>query len=346
MRKYFVILLIIIFLLAGCGENGKQDDNKEPFVDEHVSNAETPIAAGLTGVETTLPDISKKEGFIISQGGKTIDPYENFLWSETYSDGGWLAADGMGAAYLLPEIAEELPAVKLDDTLGFHVPENMKLVSFDVFNPSYKRIFHHITEKEFRDLNGNLNNGLYYVAVLVNFTGEYIEAENEYNTYGYEYIFRMTVGNMSPEEDLKWEEAPPLYHNAIVRVDGWKQDYYRLYNPEITIITTFEEMNAFRPKSDYSHQNFDAFRELIKQYGAPIFEYNGAVLIAIHIVDSTGSASYSVESVNISDDAIDIGIERMCPEAFTDDEAQWLVFIELDESKYSGQGVDVKLTGI
>lgn len=165
MRKYVALLLIIFFFLAGCD-----------------------------------PHISKAEEFIVSQGGRTIEPYKNFLWAETYSDGRWLAGDGTGATYLLPEIAEELPTVQLDATLEFDMPDNMELFSFDVFDSNYKRIYHRIAEEEFRALNGNLKNGTYYVAALVNFTGEYIEAENKSNTYGYEYIFKMILENGTSEE--------------------------------------------------------------------------------------------------------------------------------------------------
>lgn len=70
------------------------------------------------------------------------------------------------------------------------------------------------------------------------------------------------------------------------------------------------------------------------------------VVFAIHIVGSTGSTSYAVDSEDIGDEVIDISIKRTCLEAFTDDEAQWMVFIELEYGKYSGQYVDVKLTGV
>lgn len=84
----------------------------------------------------------------------------------------------------------------------------------------------------------------------------------------------------------------------------------------------------------------------MKQYGAPIFENNGSVLIAIHTTDSTGSASYSVESVDADETAIDIELKRTCPDGFDTDMAQWLIFIELEKAVYTGQRVNVESTGV
>ena len=148
------------------------------------------------------------------------------------------------------------------------------------------------------------------------------------------------------DEIGRWDLEPPQYHVAKVRVDGWKQGNYRLFSPEVKVITTIEEMYAYRPEGDYSDGSFDEFRELTKQYGPTAFN-SGDVVLAIHIADSTGSASYALDSVDFGDEVIDISIRRTCPEAFTDDEAQWIVFIQLEEKGlYSGQSVHVNLTGI
>ena len=167
--------------------------------------------------------------------------------------------------------------------------------------------------------------------------------DDSYNTSRYLYMFRMTVGDAA-EENLMWEDTPPQYHTAIVRADGWRTDN-RLFSPEVTVISSYDELNAFQPDADYGYSNFNAIRELIKQYGPTAFE-NGMTLLAIHVKDSTGSASYSVDSVDIDDETISVLLKRECPASFIEEEGQWVVFVELEKGVFQGQTVDAALAGV
>ncbi len=339
MKKLMLLLFLglVVVALAACGDGGKPDAMQtEPA-------AAPPMTAGSSAVDK--PDrLEHASGtFTITQGGMIIEPYECLLSADTYyRDGVW---KGVEASLLPPwEIAEKLPVVRFDETLRFQMSDNAELRVGEVFDHGYEREYNIDTEDEFRALIGELNSGTYYVVMKVGYTGKYIQEEDKYNTSIYLYMFRMAVGDTVSEDELRWEDAPPLYHIAIVRADGWKEDS-ELYSPEVTVISSYDEMSAFRPVADYSYRNFDAFRELIKQYGPTAFE-GGNTLLAIHVKDSTGSASYSVDSVDIGDEIIDIRLKRVCPEAFTDDEAQWIVFIELEKGVYQGQTIGVGLSGI
>ena len=161
MKKIIIALFTVILLvhIAGCGSQNTVDSKS---------------------IRT----------FTVSANGTMITPYVNFAWERTYTENGWLAGDGISATYILPGIVDELPEIQMDASISFDVSENGKIQAFDIFNEEYKRIYHRITEKEFRELD----NGVYYVSVLVNWTGKYIASENDYETSGEEYIFKMTFG--------------------------------------------------------------------------------------------------------------------------------------------------------
>ena len=222
----------------------------------------------------------------LTQGGQVTQPYGCLLSAEVYlGNGMWRREE----ALLLPlsEMTEKMPAVPLDATLGFEMSGNAELLSVEVFDDAFESIYNFTSEDELRTLNDELANGTYYVTVKVYYTGKYIPEEDSYNTSRYLYMFRMTVGNAAIEEEFIWEDTPPQYHTTIVRADGWRTDS-RLFSPEVTVICSYDELNAFRPDADYGYSNFNAFRELIKQYGPMAFE-NGNTLLAIHVKDSTGS---------------------------------------------------------
>ena len=332
-----IFLWLTVLALAACGGDGSK-----PMAVQTAPPTSPPATAGASVDKGEMLEHATGT-FTLTQGGSVIAPYECLLSLDTYvGDGMWRREE----ASLIPlsEMAEKLPTVRFDATLGFEMSENARLQNIEVLDSEFESIYYFNTENEFRRLNGNIVAGTYYAVVQVQYTGKYIQEEDDYNTSSYLYMFRMTAGDTASEEELGWEEAPPLYHIAIVRADGWREDS-ELYSPEVTVSSSYDELNAFRTNADYGYQNFNAFREIIKQYGPTAFE-GGNTLLAIHVKDGTGSASYSVDSVNIGDVAIDIRLRRTYPGVFTDDEAQWLVFIELEKGVYNGQSVNIELAGV
>jgi len=131
---------------------------------------------------------------MVVQGDKSIEPYRHEVWAEFYRDGEWLSADGIRAIGLLSHIANELPVVTFTDTLNFDMPAQIELNFIEVYDSDYNPVLKVSAEEEFVTSAGNLDSGTYYVAVNVTRKGEYIEAEDKHNTYGEEYVFKMTVG--------------------------------------------------------------------------------------------------------------------------------------------------------
>ena len=119
-----------------------------------------------------------------------ITPYENFVSKQIYTENGWIAGDGMSATYILPDIAGELQEIKLDNSLSFKASGNGQIQGFDIFDEEFTRIYHQISEEELH----KLDEGVYYVSVLVKWSGKYIPSGNNYETFCNEYMFKMRVG--------------------------------------------------------------------------------------------------------------------------------------------------------
>jgi len=130
---------------------------------------------------------------MVVQGDESIELYRHEVWAEVYRDGEWLSADGIRAIGLLSDIAHQLPVVAFSDTLGLDIPAQIELNFIEVYDSDHNSVFKVSTAEELVTSAGNLDSGTYYVAINATRRGEYIEPENKQNTYGEEYLFKMTV---------------------------------------------------------------------------------------------------------------------------------------------------------
>ena len=140
-----------------------------------------------------LEEASETVNLTVNCSGVSIQPYRSFLSSTTYTEQGWLCADGMGAIFFLPEKAEELPIITYDSSLEFIISSEAKMMGVSVFSDDFERTHHRIDEAEFFELCKNLDAGTYYVSVAVSYKGKYIEKEDKHESFADEYIFRMDV---------------------------------------------------------------------------------------------------------------------------------------------------------
>lgn len=198
MKKLMLLLFLglAVMSLTACGGG----DGRQPVAAQTEPSSE---AVSSSAVPERLEHASGT--FILTQGGKVIEPYECLLSSDTYEgDGMWRREE----ASMVPpwEMAEKLPIVRFDATLRFQMSENAELRAVEVFDYGYEHEYYYETEDEFRSLNGEINAGTYYVVVRVEYTGMYIEEEDKYNTSIYLYIFRLIVGDATSEEELRREE--------------------------------------------------------------------------------------------------------------------------------------------
>ncbi|MDO5407788.1 MAG: hypothetical protein Q4F28_10755 [Eubacteriales bacterium] len=125
----------------------------------------------------------------VNHGDDKISLYRLEVWNYSYDEGvkRFISGDGPRLHNVLSEIAGELPVVVWDDTCSVGIPEDMELVSVDVFGGDYQKID---SLDQVDDLQ-QLPSGTYYIGIEVKRQGDYIEAADEYEGSGLQYAFCM-----------------------------------------------------------------------------------------------------------------------------------------------------------
>lgn len=130
-------------------------------------------------------------------GEQIIVPYWCQEWAKEYMSGGWVHGDFMRAGDLLPEIAQEVPEVRMGDGEGpehrmrIQLPENETFSYVHVYDEQYRQVAGWLTEEEFLDFCMRTQHDTCYAAICVSGRRGYVEAEGEYNTYGGSYVVRV-----------------------------------------------------------------------------------------------------------------------------------------------------------
>lgn len=118
-------------------------------------------------------------------------PYENFLWSEIWSEHGWLNVDGMRISYKFSDIRNEIPQITYCDDFEIHYKNGVEFLSLSVYNSAFARIYHNTKQ----EVLGDLTEGTYYLVITVKEQGKYIEAEEKYEYSGYECAYKIIIAD-------------------------------------------------------------------------------------------------------------------------------------------------------
>ena len=191
-RLICVCLLFTIFILAGCGK-----DYTDTNIPSDPLTAE-PITSNISNESNPKPDnteppppTEKWEPLIlVTTNGETTAPFNHWLWSsQSWETLGWLCADGYPLYMKLPEYADELPAITYSNDFAVQYKENVSFYGLSIFNDSFERLLYRGKISSLDDLS----EGTYYISIQVIVLGKYIEKEDEYESQGYECVFKMTV---------------------------------------------------------------------------------------------------------------------------------------------------------
>lgn len=125
----------------------------------------------------------------ITSGSETITPHRLLLWSETSTKNGWLSTDGMPLIEKLPEIAQDLPLIKYSNDFSVKYKDNVSFKWLSIHGEDFE-LLHDNVELSYLE---KLPKGTYYIGIVVVEKGKYIEAEQEYETYGYDFAFKLNV---------------------------------------------------------------------------------------------------------------------------------------------------------
>lgn len=128
----------------------------------------------------------------VASGGTTAVPYENFLWSYVYSEdnSGWLCGDAMSVLYDLGAVPDRLPTVTLRDDFKITCAGNVTSHGVTVVAAESLEVLYRNADKTVLTA---LPEGTYYVVVIASKRGDYIEAGGDYESEGFECVFRLNV---------------------------------------------------------------------------------------------------------------------------------------------------------
>ena len=116
-------------------------------------------------------------------------PYENFLWADKWSEGGWMSSDGMNISQKFLEVKNEIPQITYPTDLQIYYEEGVEFQSLSVYNSDFEEIHHNVHQEVLDDLA----DGTYYLVITVKSKGEYIETEKQYEYSGYECVFKIVI---------------------------------------------------------------------------------------------------------------------------------------------------------
>jgi len=193
MRKCF-LLLLALFLLTGC------TPAVTPPEDETSSNnISTAAPDAVSLAENTTADVTETEMSAVIQVPDTplsiryqnrqTFPYVNFLWAESWTEYGWLNGDGMSVSMKFAEIQAEIPAVTYRKDWEILYQDGVSFLYASVYSETFERLYHN-AELSVLD---ELTDGNYYLVITVKKQGDYIEADQKYESTGYECAFFLEV---------------------------------------------------------------------------------------------------------------------------------------------------------
>ena len=316
MKKLIAILLVMVFAfsLVRCvyeaeqpiGDNKeKNDENNLPFNDSLV---------------------------LLESGGKMTKPYENCIWSEVWSGGGWFSSDGNRVSRRLNEIQDEIPQITYTDDFKIHYREDVEFRSLEVYNSALDNICR-VSEE---NIPVYLTSGVYYLVIEVKKRGEYIKEQEKYEASGYECVYKFEILN-EEEIDFKFSRAGYRnFNNGSLNEDKLGSDDGVIHLP-IFELEFSEELSQFKKDFggenvyDYGWDEVPSFNEVTKEYDDAFFAENS--LILVYVSATSGSYRFGVKNVYCDGTKCVAYIAQTNrPGAITDDMAGWFVTFEVKKS--------------
>ncbi len=134
-------------------------------------------------------DLSFDSLILLKSNGATCEPYENYVWSQEWTEYGWLNADNLRIRYELPERYKELPQITYGDDFEILYRDSVTYTSMSVFDDTFELRY----RNQEPSILETLEPGTYYISIEVVEQGAYVEAEDEYETTGYECVCRLLI---------------------------------------------------------------------------------------------------------------------------------------------------------
>lgn len=190
-----LVVAILVSMAAGCLGGCE----RQVAFEANDENGDPPEGESNDDVVGATPD------FAITSNGETVTPYENLLWSETWTDeSGWVSADNGSVLGDLEAVLNQLPTIVLREDIDVTCEDNVVLKGLSVYTATdYEPLY----EGADRSLITGLPEGTYYCSIEVEETGRYIESEDKYEVSCSEQVFRFVVDEHSYDSMLRSRRA-------------------------------------------------------------------------------------------------------------------------------------------
>lgn len=126
---------------------------------------------------------------LIQSNGTRIPAYKHFLWAESFSEYGWLCADGASLSSAFPTVCQEIPAITYSDDFRIHCSRQVTQSSLSLYDSDFNPIHRDLEQIDF----GSLSKGEYYLVVSVNVQGNYIKSQKKFESSGYECVCKLMI---------------------------------------------------------------------------------------------------------------------------------------------------------
>lgn len=185
-----ILLMLLLLVLSGCGREQEQI----AAVPEDSSKLSVTEADARKSEADETVDMSNSLISVYSDGILT-EPYENWIWSETYYGDGWLSADGISIYYEFPEVHEEIPRINYGDDFEIYYGNGVSFSFISVYSENFEELYHNEGEYVLE----NLKEGTYYIVISVKAQGKYIKSEDKYESSGYQCVYKLEVSDSGGE---------------------------------------------------------------------------------------------------------------------------------------------------
>ena len=173
----------------------------------HQDSTTTPTEAITVEQEQTLTIVSN---------GEKIKPYLHFAYSGSWNGTGFLCADGEDVGAVLPQLETDgqIPRAEYSGDFDVVLGDNATISHILLFDENFNPLD---TAWNIADLS-NLPAGNYYVGIVVNEEGDYIEKANEKEYTGWVGVVRLSV-----ERAMVWEWAQEIKRADITYATPWSE---------------------------------------------------------------------------------------------------------------------------
>ena len=127
----------------------------------------------------------------VQSAGIFVKPYENFVWAQSWSEDGWLSADGMRVSYKFSDVDNDIPSITYSDNFAIHYGDGVEFLSLMVYDSAFERV----PNTDNIDALNELAEGTYYLVITVKIKGDYIESDDKFEQTGYECVYKITIAN-------------------------------------------------------------------------------------------------------------------------------------------------------